>query len=422
MIAMRLIVVLLLLSAAPAVTSEPGDGSQPAWWVDRAERLVPTLPKGNQQTAAWMAVAAFRGRQGDIDAAQAAARQISDPADRTECLRYVTIRIARAGEFSLARQFADTIDDAGARASGLAWIARIQAERRLFDASRETLRLIELPDQLAWARHQLAYAEAAAGHYTDAYADAERIEPAGPEDQLLKDDLLAWIAEAEASGERQTPRSAVDTPPAQARHLLGPLGYQGLTGRDLERLERQARRTVDPMKMTTAWRQVAWIRLTEGDVQAARTILGQAESHLDAVNSLDERILQAAAVADLYLEAGDAKSARRVVDKHLDGGRPAKLSPYLDKYSAAALIVGVVARTVGPREAAALVRTNGSACQAAWWAAGAFGGWLQTPGAIRELLADPVAPQSRFALCMGTAQGLAARSGIGPGPASLQTP
>jgi len=416
---LRLSVVVCLLSITPGATA--ADVGEPAWWVERAEQLAMELSGADQQAAAWMAVAAFHGRQGDFQAARAAARRIADPGRRTECLRYVTIRIARGGAFSVARQFADTIGDPAARASGLAWIARIQAERHLFDAARETLRSVDDPVQLAWARHQLAYEEAAAGRYADARADAARIVPATPEDELLKDDLLAWIDEAEATGRCPAPKPPSETPVTQARQMLGPLGYRGLSDRDLDRLERRARQSGDPGKQSAAWRRIAWIHLAAGDTTAAGAALARAEEHLANIADRRDRIAEAAAVADLYLESNDPAAAERVVGDHLFHGDSGESLIELADYRTAALIVGVVARTSGAEEAAAMVRSSKSPCQAAWWATGAFSGWLKTPTATHPLLAPAAPTPNQFALCMGTAQGLAARRGKKPDPSLSPT-
>jgi len=389
----------------------------PDWWIGRAEQYARAIADPAEQTAAWMGVAAFHGRQGDFDAANAAAGRIAEPDERLECLRYVAIRIARSGDFPTARRFAHSIDGPLARASALAWVARVQAERHEFDAARQTIALVDDPGQLAWAWHQLAYEEAAAGRYAEALADAGRIVPAGPDDRLLKEDLLAWIGEARAAGQREPPKPPADTPAAQARQLLGPLGYRGLSANDLGRLKREAA----VLDKVTAWRRVAWIHLNEGAAAEARAALAYAEGQLDKLASPVDRAVHGALVADLYLELGDPASAKRSKKRgqnyfsapnvqRLRENSSDPFSPLAD-YRVAALVVGVVARVEGPERAAALVRSNPEACSAAWWAAGAFCGWLARPDVLLPLLDLPADAHRKFVLSMGAAQGLSARRG-----------
>ena len=389
----------------------------PDWWMGRAEQYARAIADPGQQTAAWMGVAAFHGRRGDFDAARAAAGRIADTDERLECLRYVAIRIARSGDFATARRFAHSIDEPLARASALAWVARVQAERHEFDAARQTIALVDDPGQLAWAWHQLAYEEAAAGRYAEALADAGRIVPAGPDDRLLKEDLLAWIGEARAAGQREPAKPSADTPAAQARQLLGPLGYRGLSRHDLGRLKREADRAAGALDRVTAWRRLAWIHLDEGDAAEARAALAHAEGQLDKLASPADRAVHGALVADLYLELGDPASAKRVRLASSESG-----AGQLADYGVAALVVGVVARVEGPERAAALVRSNPEACRAAWWAAGAFCGWLARPEVLLPLLDVPADAHRKFALSMGVAQGLAARRHAGSDRALSQAP
>jgi len=443
------------------------------YWIGRSEQYARAIADPEQQTAAWMGVAAFHGRQGDFDAAQAAARRIADPDARLECLRYVAIRIARSGDFPTARRFAHSIDEPLTRASALAWVARVQAECHEFDAARQTIALVADPGQLAWAWHQLAYEEAAAGRYAEALADAGRIVPAGPDDRLLKEDLLAWIGEARAAGQREPAKPPADTPAAQARQLLGPLGYRGLSSHDLGRLKREAEGTVPifaqregtvpifaqregtvpifaqrvgtvpifaqrkwdcplpaaaALDKATAWRRVAWIHLVEGDAASARAALAYAEGQLGKLASPADRAVQGATVADLYLELGDPASAKRVLLASSDsfpgrsfGTSGTRENPLAD-YRVAALIVGVVARVEGPERAVALVQSNPEACRAAWWAAGAFCGWLARPEVLLPLLETPADAHRKFALSMGAAQGMTARRRAGPDRALSQAP
>jgi tetratricopeptide (TPR) repeat protein len=404
------------LESAWAAASGPEDHAEPAWWLGRAEQYARAIADPEQQRAAWMGLAAFHGRHGNFDAAHAVARHVPSPDERRECLRYVVIRIARSGDFATARRFADTIDEPLARATALAWVARVQAEYHEFDAARETIRLIDDPGQLAWARHQLAYEAATAGRYAEALAEAERIAPASPEDRLLKEDLLLWIAEARATGQGEPAEPPADTPPDQARRLLGPLGYRDLSVRDLARLKREADRAASPSDETTARRRVAWIHLTQAGPAEARVALARAERGLADIASPADRAIQRAAIADLYLELDEPASAKRVLSN-------ASLSPasfpssglgtgeesLFADYRIAALLVGVLARTEGPERAAALVQSDPTACQAAWWAAGAFCAWLGRPDVLLPLLDLPADPHRKFTLAMGAAQGLAGR-------------
>lgn len=272
---------------------------------DRNSDILPDVP------ALWVLL-------GQTTRAEALARSITNPGERTVALRLVAEAVTRNSDHGRvrsllheARTIADSIANPDERASALQLVAEAVARAGDHVGAEDIARSITDPDEQAWALRLVAEATAQTG------------------DSKPAEDIAGRISHSDE----------------KARALRSVAEALTRTG-DYQRAERIARGITNPDEKARALRSVAEARTRAGENDRASTLLRDAETAAAAIISPGERASALRSIAESMARAGDHDEGRTLARSIPKSG---------ERASALRLVAGAVAQAGDDDRARALL-------------------------------------------------------------------
>jgi len=286
-----------------------------------------------------------------------------------------------------------------------------------FDAAVQIIRDVEADDRkyAAVLRYRIARLQARFGRIDDAMANVEMVR----DSEHLEDSDLAegrkWTLEeiekyrsGKANTRSPTHRRGLDGYLEGLRHTAGlfsepiPSDARG----SLDELEAQAAAADEPAERAVRWRQIAWERWSNGDIDRSRAA---ARACYDAIVQIPEalgvfRATQYALLADLCFVMGDDKMALAVVRSTATS--KGFLAKALGSFTSGPLMISVLVRADEVPLALEMAKRDTSRFSMEWTSLGMMCAFCDRLDELEKELDAIDGNPARAALCLGVAWGL----------------
>ncbi len=400
------VAILWVLAATPTtLAGEPGEPSANLSfkWIDRAMEFAKRSEDAKTISNVFVYRAVWHARHKSYDAAVRDTTRCSAPP-------LVTIELARLGDDKGALQIARALPPSRAKQQAFCGIVHALSKARKFDRAISVIGEIDDPTVCAWARLGLTLQQANAGCYDAASKTLASMQtpdaPSSSSTLARRQEECARLIERCRVEEYTRPpsrpfRSVAD----RFRELTV---HWDVNYNRLSESERLAKTLTNPIHRVKAWLAIAWAYLERRELQACNTAKERALQCADEMANPETAALGYIFLADLQLELGEGRSAKKLVRRAIQAtGRTWTAKTLASPVGPETF--GVLTRC-GEAQVAidALLSIRGQTENSLWLAVGAFTWSEGKKASLDGLLESDIPDAAKATICLGAVQAIQA--------------